>query len=213
MSPKTATGITYIYQSSWQVNITTATAVANKFGIPHHSISVSLNVLLTLMIATRLILHDREVKSALGASVSANGLYKAVVAVLTESCALYAVTFLLFVGPWAAGSPVASTFFPILVQTQVRDTFRYIVDLWHFCPTTLTNRSSLHSSSSCELRTGARHQTKPLSLGTLVRFILGLEGSLRVARGYFMMMGIMSLARWIRIEKLLAGSRVELGLR
>ena len=83
------------------------------------------------MIATRLILHDREVKSALGASVSTNGLYKAVVAVLTESCALFAMTFLLFVGPWAAGSPVSNTFFPILVQTQVRDILCYIVNLWY----------------------------------------------------------------------------------
>ena len=162
------------------------------------------------MIATRLILHDREVKSALGASVSANGFYKAVVAVLTESCALFAVTFLLFVGPWAAGSPVASTFFPILVQTQVREILCY--ELVVFCLTILTNRSSPHFLSSYELQIGARHRTVPLSLGMLVRFVLELEGNLQVERGYFRMMGI-SQTRRIRIGKLLAGSGVELGLR
>ena len=72
------------------------------------------------MIATRLMLHSKDIRKAMGTSAPTSGLYKAVVTVLVESCALYAVTFVLFVGPWAAGSPVSGIFFPILIQVQVR---------------------------------------------------------------------------------------------
>ena len=42
---------------------------------------------------------------------------------LVESCALYAATFLLFLVPWWAGSDIVSTFWPVLIQTQVCDVF------------------------------------------------------------------------------------------
>ena len=77
------------------------------------------------MIVARLMLHSKDIRNAMGGSTTASRLYKAVVTMLTESCALYAVTFVLFVGPWTAGSPVASIFFPILVQTQVRMFHRF----------------------------------------------------------------------------------------
>ena len=48
------------------------------------------------------------------------GLCKAVVIMLVESCALYAVNSLLIVGPLGVGNPVSSLFMTTLVQTQVR---------------------------------------------------------------------------------------------
>lgn len=86
-----------------------------NLGLSFFSISVSLNVILTLMIIIRLSLHSRNVRKATGAS----GLYSALVTVLVESCALYALSFLLFIGPWGAGSLVQSVFFPTLIETQV----------------------------------------------------------------------------------------------
>ena len=115
-----ATGGILIYKNSRPFGIVYAVYVIREFGIPHHSISISLNILLTLMIVTRLVLHGRGIRAALGPSASVGGWYRDIVTVLTESCALFAVTFLLFVIPWAANNAISSVFFPILVETQVR---------------------------------------------------------------------------------------------
>lgn len=90
-----------------------------SFGVPYYSISLSLNVLLTLMIVARLYLHTRRVRSAMGASAVTGGLYAVVVTMLVESCALYAISYLLFIVPWALESPTGNIFFPILAETQV----------------------------------------------------------------------------------------------
>ena len=75
------------------------------------------------MIVTRLIMHSRNIRNALGARGGAGGVYKAVVTMLIESSALYAVSSILFIGPWGAGSWVADIFLPILAQNQVRLVF------------------------------------------------------------------------------------------
>ena len=82
------------------------------------SISVSLNILLTLMIVIRLILHTRNIRNAMGIS-GIGGLCKAVATMLIESCALYAVNSLLVIIPVAADSDVMNIFFPVLAETQV----------------------------------------------------------------------------------------------
>ena len=72
------------------------------------------------MIVARLVLRDRNIRIAMGIPAKTRGLYLEVVTVLIESFSLYATSFLLFFGLWVDGSPVADTFFPILVGTQVR---------------------------------------------------------------------------------------------
>ena len=88
------------------------------FLIPYNSISLSLNVLLTLMIVVRLILHARDTRTILG-KTGIGGLYKAVVTILAESCALYAVNSLVYLGLLGAGNLVVYVFSPTLSQTQV----------------------------------------------------------------------------------------------
>ena len=75
------------------------------------------------MIVTRLILHSRNVRTAMGAPFGATGLRKAIVTMFIESSALYAVNSLLFIGPWGAGNHAADMFLPILAETQVRVLF------------------------------------------------------------------------------------------
>ena len=111
-------GIMFIYQTS-QPNSSLWSSIAINFGLPYFSISLSLNILLTLLIVTRLILHSRNIRKAMGAPSGANGLYKTIITVLVESSALYAINSLLFVGPWGAKSHVADIFLPILAETQV----------------------------------------------------------------------------------------------
>lgn len=59
----------------------------------------------------------------MGTPATASGLYKAVITMLIEPCALYVVSFVLFIGPWGAGSHAQFIFFPILAETQVRAPF------------------------------------------------------------------------------------------
>ena len=88
------------------------------FGLPYLSISVSLNVLLTLMIVVRLVLHARDVRTATG-TTGVGGLCKAIIIMLTESCSIYAASTLLVILPYVSAEYVMHIFFPILAETQV----------------------------------------------------------------------------------------------
>ena len=88
------------------------------------------------MIVTRLILHRRNIRKAIGASGGAGGLYTAVVTMLIESYALYAATFLTYVVPWSSNSYVASSVSTLLASVQVCGFHR------HYNPgTVLSNHS------------------------------------------------------------------------
>ena len=52
--------------------------------------------------------------------------------VISESSALYVVTFLLFIGTWAVDDPSEYFFFPVLAQAQVRtvSTFPNASQFW-----------------------------------------------------------------------------------
>lgn len=115
-----ATGIYFIYQNS-QPPITSEDATRQiNSGISYISISVSLNIILTLMISIRLILHSRNIRGALGASAGpTNGLYTAIIATLVESSAPYAVALILYLGPWAANSPATNIFTAVIGDIQV----------------------------------------------------------------------------------------------
>ena len=107
----TAMGIILIYQ-------TTTPITSTWFGLPYLSISLSLNVILTLMIVVRLILHGKNIRAATGSSAGIGGLYKTISTMLIESCALYAVTSILVVGP--QNGITTNLFMPILAENQVR---------------------------------------------------------------------------------------------
>jgi len=102
-----------------------------SFSVPHLSISVSLNILLTLMIVIRLILHARKVRTATGSLAGISGLYNTVSTMLIESCTLFSITSLLVVGALAVyiysspdismiGGFIVDIFVPILAEIQVR---------------------------------------------------------------------------------------------
>ena len=86
--------------------------------LPYFSISLSLNTLLTIMIVVRLILHARNTRVALGVT-GISGLCRAIVVMLVESCALYAVNSLLVIGPLGAGSSTWGLFTAIIGEIQV----------------------------------------------------------------------------------------------
>ena len=118
-----ATGIAFIYQSSLRVSALSSYTVISNYGISYYSITALLNVLLTIMIITRLILQSRNIRNAMGGSTGATRTYTAVIVMIVESYALYTVTFLVFLGLWAAKNSAINAFFPFLVQVQVSIAF------------------------------------------------------------------------------------------
>ena len=114
-----AMSIALMFEISQPPNINVWNTTAVDFGLPYYSISIALNVLLTLMIIIRLILHTRNVRNAVG-TAGTSGLCKAIVTMLIESCALYNVGSLLVIGSWITGGRGTVIFFNILNQIQVR---------------------------------------------------------------------------------------------
>lgn len=111
-----ALGIAYTVQTSRSSGAQSTPAA--DVGIPYILISVSLNVLLTLMIAIRIIRNSRGIRG-MATSTSMSERYKTIITTLTQSCALYTVNSLLFVASWGAGNCVAYIFMPILAEVQV----------------------------------------------------------------------------------------------
>ena len=107
-----AMGIAFI---CWEANLTNNA----WFGVSYFSISLSLSVLLTLMIVTRLILHTRRIRTAMGIS-GIGGSSKAVVTMLVESYAVYAANSLLFIVLWSTTNIAGNFLFRVLSKTQVR---------------------------------------------------------------------------------------------
>ena len=114
------TGVVYIYNQS-------ITALNSKTlmdsGTSYNSISLSLNVILTLMVITRLIWHSRNIRKAIGASDTVVGSYTTIVTMLVESYALYAVVFLLYMATFAAQNSADFVFGGFLGSAQVRPIF------------------------------------------------------------------------------------------
>ena len=116
----------HLYQTS-QPNSSVWNTVAIDFGLPYFSVSIGLNI-----------------RTAMGAPSGTTGLYKAIIAMLIESSAFYAVSSLLFIGTWGAGSHAADIFLGIL---------KFVAFSIHTPPRSpkmvvrYNDRSSLHCSS------------------------------------------------------------------
>jgi hypothetical protein len=130
-----------------------------RWGDAYYSIALALNVLLTLMLITRLALHSKNIRSVMGTQDGASGLYKTIITMLVESGALYAASFVLLVGSWAGQSLIELVTFQIVPETQVRVCFSTPLarlDPRMFLLTMMTNSASLHLSSSFGWPTGPR---------------------------------------------------------
>jgi len=109
--------MTSIHQASGPNGSAWGSALYNP-RIASLSISVSLNILLTIMIVTRLILHSKNIRSTMGSPAGVCTLYKTITTVLVESSTLYSMSSLLVVGQSSAG--LADTFLSTLSEIQVR---------------------------------------------------------------------------------------------
>ena len=88
------------------------------FTLIYGVISLSLNIVLTLMIVIRLYLHRRQITKLLGRRHAAQ--YTSIISMLIESAALLDFMVIFFLVPFAMGNPLANIPLSTLVQVQVR---------------------------------------------------------------------------------------------
>lgn len=122
----TGMGITLVYNAATGPDTESNSLFAERIIFSYFIISLSLNVLLTLMIVARLVLHIRNIRNAMGTSGGAGGLYKPIISILVESCALYASSFLVYIVTWSLNGSsqfISEAFQPILAEAQVRAVF------------------------------------------------------------------------------------------
>lgn len=129
-----------------------------EFDTSYYSISLALNVLLTLMIIMRLVLHNRNVQNAIGAPAATSRTYKAIITMLVESFAVYAIAFLVFIALHVTNTNGVTIFSAITSMVQVRIAFAFFLPtvVFQHCFLIMADRLLLRSSSFCESPTGGR---------------------------------------------------------
>ena len=119
-----ATGILSLMPSAdWYGSCLLWIAYLKNISDSHYSISISLNVLLTLMIVIRLVLHSRKIRTSMGIA-GIGGLCKAIITMLIESSMIYATSSFLVLGMLNTGVFTSSGFLFILAETQARTLLR-----------------------------------------------------------------------------------------
>lgn len=88
-----------------------------SLGLPYFTISLSLNIILTLLIVSRLLLHRRNVNVILGKEHCQA--YTSIVTITVESALFYSVTSLIFLITYAVNNPINQIFLGILTPIQV----------------------------------------------------------------------------------------------
>lgn len=90
-----------------------------KFITSYDSISLSLSILLTIMIITRLALHKRNIQRAMGTSDETTKFYITIIMMLVKSYALYSITSISYIVSLSLGAPVCAIFSELLSRVQV----------------------------------------------------------------------------------------------
>lgn len=106
-----------LYQASRpEASLWTHTTV--QFTLPYFTISISLNIILTLLLVGRLLHMSHKARTSLGKQHAAT--YISVAAMLIESAAPYAIVGLIFIISYARNSYVQNLVLPVLSQIMVR---------------------------------------------------------------------------------------------
>lgn len=88
-----------------------------SFAIPYFAISLTLNIILTVMIAGRIWYYQRSVESAIGGDFAVH--YTSITTMFVESAAIYSVTSLLLLITFTLGNPINQIWLGIAPSVQV----------------------------------------------------------------------------------------------
>ncbi|TDL20989.1 hypothetical protein BD410DRAFT_750293, partial [Rickenella mellea] len=109
----TALSILTVFQSS-QPGASLLTSNTVIFAIPYWSLSISLNLVVTLLIVPRLLIWRNNAINMLGLQHSKT--YTSIAAMMVESAALFSVTGLIFIICYAHNSSIQNLVLPVLGQ-------------------------------------------------------------------------------------------------
>jgi len=111
----TALSIITVFQTA-QPGASLWTKVTVNFALPYWSLSISLNIIVTLLIAGRLLVVRKALREALGAEHAKK--YTSAIAMLIESAALYSITSIVFIITYARNSYVQNLVLPVLCSVM-----------------------------------------------------------------------------------------------
>lgn len=112
-----ALGVLWILQSS-QPSLSLYSAHSLAFGTSYYSISLSVNILLTILIIVRLLIYRKKVMQILPAEHTKQ--YLSIATIIVESASLYSVFALIFLVTYAVGHPVNGVFMVTASASQVQ---------------------------------------------------------------------------------------------
>ncbi|KAF7361654.1 hypothetical protein MVEN_00508800 [Mycena venus] len=99
-----------------------------NFTTPYFSMSLALNILVTILIVLRLMLYRRRIIQALPLGPGHGTQYVSLAAMVFESAAIYSVFSLLFLVPFIIGHPLSQLFIqalsPVQIMSSLLITFR-----------------------------------------------------------------------------------------
>lgn len=87
------------------------------FGTTYYGLSIGLNIILTLLICARLLHLSRRARATLGDEDAR--LYTGLIVLMVESAAPYALVGIMFLVPYARGSPTATAFGKVYAKVAV----------------------------------------------------------------------------------------------
>ncbi|KAJ7595070.1 hypothetical protein C8J56DRAFT_776195 [Mycena floridula] len=108
----------------WLIQVSASNPWAStslNWTVPYFSVSLGLNVFLTLAIVSRLLLYRFRIKSALGPDYGTQ--YLSLSTMIVESAALYSIFSLLFLIPFILGNAVSEVFLQALGPVQTVSSF------------------------------------------------------------------------------------------
>ncbi|KIJ16443.1 hypothetical protein PAXINDRAFT_75571 [Paxillus involutus ATCC 200175] len=88
-----------------------------SFLFPYISVSLAINIFVSILTVSRLMYHRARVSRALGAGHGT--IYASFAAMIVESASVYSISSLLYLIPYAVNSPLANSFMQILGEAQI----------------------------------------------------------------------------------------------
>jgi hypothetical protein len=88
-----------------------------NFTIPYYTMSLALNIIVTIMIVFRLLFYRHRITRVMGSTHGSQ--YTSLVAMIIESAAIYSSFSILFLVPFAVSNPLAQLFLQALSPVQV----------------------------------------------------------------------------------------------
>jgi hypothetical protein len=110
-------GTLWTVQSS-QPGLSLFSKLPQAYGTSYYVISLSVNIVLTILIMIRLFMYRRRIVDVLPAEYARH--YVSIAAIMVESAALYSVLALIFIITYAINNPLNQIFLVAASSAQVR---------------------------------------------------------------------------------------------